>query len=155
MQLELVNPFVEASYDIVQEFLGEDIQQSDIMLMDKDSVIKGIAIRIAFKKYNDSYVLVNMEDLVAKGVVEKLMGEPPNNWDEMSISALGELGNMVSGRAVTKLESEEIDLDIDPPTVIFTDKEGVLSLAGEAMNVILETSLGKIQVIVYLNKVLT
>ena len=153
MQLEMVNPFVEASYDTIHEFIQEELKRSDITLLDKDSIVKGVAIRISFKNKKDSAVIVNMDEKVATEVVSKLMGEEISDWDEVAISALAEVGNLLSGRAVTKLEAEDVELDIDPPEVIFTKDSGEFALSDESMNVILDTSLGQIQVIVYFSEV--
>lgn len=153
MLLDLVNPFAEASFDIVKGYIPEGINRSDIGLLDKDAILKGIAVRIPIKNLENSAVLLLMEDKVAKNLVTSLIGEEVKEWDDYTSSALGELGNMVSGLAVTKLESVGIDLDINPPELLFYD-EGLteIKLSQEAMEVTLDTNLGRIQVVVYVKE---
>lgn len=153
MDLELVNPFVEASHDTFSSFLAEGIKQSDIDLLDKDTILKGVAVKISFIHKEASAALVNMEEAVAKKLVEIMTEETIEEWDEIGVSALGEFGNLICGAAVTKLEESGIDLDIHPPEIIFTkNSTDEVKVEQEAMAVKLDTNLGKIQVIVYLEQ---
>ena len=46
-----------------------------------------------------------------------MMGMPVEKLDEMSISAISELGNMIMGNAATIFSTKGILIDITPPTV--------------------------------------
>jgi len=47
-----------------------------------------------------------------------MMGMEYNTLDELSLSAIGELGNMTSGSIAMNLEKLGYKIDITPPTVI-------------------------------------
>jgi chemotaxis protein CheX len=51
-------------------------------------------------------------------IVSKMMGMEYNAIDELSLSAIGELGNMTSGSIAMNLEKLGYKIDITPPTVI-------------------------------------
>ena len=46
-----------------------------------------------------------------------MMGMPVTELDEMSTSAISELGNMIMGNAATILSTKGIGIDITPPTL--------------------------------------
>ena len=53
------------------------------------------------------------------GIVGKMMGGMEvTELDEMSKSAIAELGNMITGNALARFEKENLHLDISPPTVM-------------------------------------
>jgi chemotaxis protein CheX len=51
-------------------------------------------------------------------IVSKMMGMPYDKLDELAMSAIGELGNMVSGNIAMNLEQIGKPIDITPPSVI-------------------------------------
>lgn len=154
MELELVNPFVEASYEVVKSFIPDGITKSDIDLLDKNTILKGVAVRIPFKGKDRSAVLINMENSVAEGLVALMTDESFVDWNDYTLSALGEFANLVCGSAVTKLDNSSLDLDIEPPSVVFTNSATApVIIENEAMDVKIETQLGVIQVIVYLEQI--
>jgi len=153
MQLELVNPFVEASYDIIKNFLPEGVSKSNIDLLNKDTILHGVSIRIRFKDKMRSAVVINMEEEVAFQIASQLSGEKIDNWDEYSQSIIQEFGNMLSGSAVTKLSAAEIDLDIAPPEFLSdANIAEQIKTENEAMNVTIDTIAGRLQVIVYIEE---
>ena len=46
-----------------------------------------------------------------------MMGMPVENLDDMAISAISELGNMIMGTAATMLSENGVIIDITPPVV--------------------------------------
>uniref|UniRef100_A0A7V4KBT8 Chemotaxis protein CheX n=2 Tax=Fervidobacterium pennivorans TaxID=93466 RepID=A0A7V4KBT8_FERPE len=65
----------------------------------------------------------------ALGIVSKMMGMEYNTLDELSLSAIGELGNMTSGSIAMNLEKLGYKIDITPPTVI-TGKDMKITAEG-------------------------
>jgi len=55
----------------------------------------------------------------AKKIVGKMMGGMEiSEWDEMSRSAVSEMGNMIMGTTSTIFSNNEINVDITPPTLL-------------------------------------
>lgn len=47
-----------------------------------------------------------------------MLGEPIKTFDQLAASAIGELGNMISGNALQHLSDAGWICDITPPTII-------------------------------------
>ncbi|AFG35147.1 putative inhibitor of MCP methylation, CheC [Fervidobacterium pennivorans DSM 9078] len=62
-------------------------------------------------------------------IVSKMMGMEYNTLDELSLSAIGELGNMTSGSIAMNLEKLGYKIDITPPTVV-TGRDMKISAEG-------------------------
>ena len=64
-------------------------------------------------------VFFSMEENVACTIASAMMmGMPVSELDEMSKSAISELGNMIVGNAATLFSSKGISIDITTPTVM-------------------------------------
>ena len=65
-------------------------------------------------KIGKPYVKTPKACQVASGM---MMGMPVPELDDMAMSAISELGNMIMGNAATILSTKGIGIDITPPTV--------------------------------------
>ncbi|AOY78199.1 hypothetical protein BJL90_02110 [Clostridium formicaceticum] len=89
----------------------------------------------------------------AKKLVSKMMmGMPVEEMDEMAISAVAELTNMITGSAATMLSSKEIVFDITPPSIIFGEALSIGISPLEILAVDIQTQDGKIEVNIGLEK---
>lgn len=66
-------------------------------------------------------------------IVSKMMGLPYDSLDELAMSAIGELGNMIAGALAMNLEKVGCRINISPPTVV-TGSNLKLSVEGLAIN---------------------
>mgnify|MGYP003209782019 CR=1 FL=1 len=63
-------------------------------------------------------VMIAMKTTKACEIASKMMmGMPVPELDEMAMSAISELGNMIMGNAATILSTKGIGIDITPPTL--------------------------------------
>ena len=60
-------------------------------------------------------VLYEFGNAPGLAIASSVMGEPLEEHDEISMPALGELANMISGNAATNLSEHGIACDITPP----------------------------------------
>lgn len=78
-------------------------------------------------------VMIAIADAHAKEIASKMMfGMEVTELDEMSSSALNELGNMIMGNTATIFSTQGISIDITPPISVYgrdfimkTDIEGI------------------------------
>ena len=63
-------------------------------------------------------IMIGMKITKACEIASKMMmGMPVPELDEMAMSAISELGNMIMGNAATILSTKGIGIDITPPTL--------------------------------------
>jgi len=97
--------------------------------LEKPQVIKEIekhydvVTNIGFTGEIEGNILYSFTENVAKGIVNNMMEGMMkiDEIDDMAISAIGELGNMVSGSIATNLEKYGYNINVSPPSV-FTGK---------------------------------
>ncbi len=68
-------------------------------------------------------------------IVSKMMGFEYENLDDLAMSAIGELGNMIAGALAMNLEKVGCRIVISPPTVV-TGKNLKLTVEGLAINLL-------------------
>ncbi|MFC5987628.1 chemotaxis protein CheX [Marinicrinis lubricantis] len=73
-------------------------------------------------------IVFGFPEQVALKIVSGMMGGYAiTEFDEMSQSAIAELGNMISGNASSLLYNEGIQIDITPPKIVQDQDRGDLS----------------------------
>ena len=66
-------------------------------------------------------ILIAFQNEVACEIASKMMMMPVTEMNEMSTSAICELGNMILGNSATIFSTKGIGIDITPPAVCFGD----------------------------------
>ena len=78
------------------------------------------AIQVGIVGEMKGQVILAIEDDIAKEIASKMMfGMPVTELDEMSSSALNELGNMIMGNTATIFSTLGILIDITPPLAVY------------------------------------
>lgn len=118
MKQEYVNPFIRASVDVLQQVtqmnfnIGKPNIRTSPFSPDDVLVTLGIVGNLKGK------VTISMPTESAKAIASKMMmGMPIEKLDEMSKSALCELGNMIMGNVATVLFNQGVQIDITPPSL--------------------------------------
>ncbi len=116
MNVEYVNPFLTAAVSVLRDF-GMDakvgkpsVRQAEF---EKDTLIIMIGITGEMK----GQVLLAFRNKVACAVASKMMMMPVEELNEISTSAVCELGNMILGNTATIFSTKGIGIDITPPTI--------------------------------------
>ena len=118
MRIEYINPFVEASFDILNEILATSVKRGQLYLKKLGESMKGIAIVVGVTGQVTGRIVFDMSEETALKLAEKLNNEKFTEFDEMARSTNTEIANMITGRAVTKLDKEGLAFDFTPPTLI-------------------------------------
>lgn len=63
-------------------------------------------------------VIYGMSAKVADGIASLMIGQEVKSFDALAASAIAELGNMISGNAMSLLAGQGYECDITPPTII-------------------------------------
>lgn len=113
MNVEVVTPCIEGTKQVLAMFsvnakMGKAVLKEK-PFDDKFNVTIGI-----IGDYTGS-VIYGFGDDVALFLAGKMMGSPISNLDEISLSAIKELCNMVSGTIATLFSKNEEIIDIRPP----------------------------------------
>jgi len=118
INVEHINPFLMAATGIIKDICGIDMKIGKPYIKDTSFANDSIIIMIGITGEMRGQVMVVMTYEKALDIASKMMmGMPVTQLDEMSISAISELGNMIMGNAATIFSTKGIGIDITPPTV--------------------------------------
>jgi chemotaxis protein CheX len=118
MRVEYINPFVTASFSVIETVLGarpdkgELALRSSIFTSQQCNVITGVTGRV------EGHVVYGMTLLTADKIASKMLGQPVRTFDQLAASAIAELGNMITGNAMALLSEAGFVCDITPPSIV-------------------------------------
>ena len=116
MRAEHVNPFIISVCKVVKDMCMLELK------IGKPSVNQGgysqdaSIIELGLVGNLTGTVVLNLEHSTALEIVSKMMMMPVGVIDEIGQSAISELGNMIAGNAATVFASNNILIDITPPS---------------------------------------
>ncbi|HPO49057.1 MAG TPA: chemotaxis protein CheX [Spirochaetota bacterium] len=152
MRVEYINPFVESSVSVMREILGIEVKREQISLKSKAVPILDIAVIIGLVGQVEGRVLFDMKLETALRIISKMNEEEITKFDELAKATITELGNMITGRAVTKLSEMGYRFDVTPPAIFAGKDMEISDVEIEALIVPIETSLGRIEINVALRE---
>jgi chemotaxis protein CheX len=122
VRVEYINPFVEATYNVLKEVLQCDVKRGDLYLKESTMQIMGVAALVGLAGDVEGRVLFDMTKDTGLKVASKMnFGEEFKALDDMAKSTLTELANMITAQAVTKLFDLGFKFDLTPPALFVGD----------------------------------
>jgi chemotaxis protein CheX len=122
MNIEYINPFIEASQTVLLQVAAIDAKLGKVFLKDSPYHSDTIAIIVGLTGKMRGQVVFSMNTRVAMSIAScMMMGMPVNELDEISKSAISELTNMILGNTATILYNKGIGIEITPPSFIMGD----------------------------------
>ncbi len=115
-----INPFLQSSISVVESVTKVKLTVGKPELTDFHLKELTYAIQVGIVGEMKGQVILAIEDDIAKEIASKMMfGMPVTELDEMSSSALNELGNMIMGNTATIFSTLGILIDITPPLAVY------------------------------------
>lgn len=119
MKAEYINPFLESASIVLEQMVSVRPTTGELGIKDVKFVEKYIWIQIGLTGQMQGDIVFGLHESVALKLVSAMMGGfVISEMDEMSKSAISELGNMISGNASTILFNQGVRVDITPPVLI-------------------------------------
>ena len=121
MRVEYINPFVEASFNVLKEVLNADVKRGDLYLKSSTMQIMGVAALVGLAGDVEGRVLFDMTKETALKVASGMNSEEMTVLDDMVKATITELANMITAQAVTKLHDLGFKFDLTPPALFTGD----------------------------------
>lgn len=119
MKAEYINPFLESARIVLEQLINVRPTTGQLGIKDVKFSENHIWIQIGMSgQMTGDIVFVLHEEVALKLVSAMMGGYLVTQMDEMSQSAISELGNMISGNASTILSNQGVRVDITPPRLI-------------------------------------
>lgn len=122
MNVEYINPFIEASQTVLKSIANMDSSLGKIYLKTSPNSSDTLAIAIGLMGDLKGQVVFSMNITVACKIASAMMmGMQVSELDEISKSAVTEAANMILGNAATILYRKGVKIDITPPALFMGD----------------------------------
>lgn len=140
---------IKSAIDTISMMCGQELSVKKVHIHKRDIIPNSIAVVLELVGDVEGKVVMRFTPENAKKTASALMcGMPVDNLDEMALSALSELGNMIMGGTATGIAAMGATVDITTPTVVQGDipikgKTTTLSIPLENadMRVVLDVSI--------------
>ncbi|HEY5583304.1 MAG TPA: chemotaxis protein CheX [Ruminiclostridium sp.] len=130
MKVEYINPFIEAAQGVFEAILNIDAKLGKINLKYSPFSVSSMVIMIGMVGEIRGQVCLELTFETAEKIVSTMMGDIiVETMDEISKSAIAELGNMIMGSACTIFSKNKINIDITPPAILTGDKINISNKA--------------------------
>jgi chemotaxis protein CheX len=117
MNAEVIKAFTNATRDVLAQEMGEPIEFQDTRLQGSPYRVGDITVVVGLAKDIEGAVLMCLSKSTARQYLSSVLGEVVEELDEIALSGIGELGNMIAGSAGARLSELGYDTVIAPPTV--------------------------------------
>ncbi|MBZ4646581.1 MAG: chemotaxis protein CheX [Petroclostridium sp.] len=122
MNVEYINPFIEASQSVLKSIANMEVTLGKVYLKNSPYPSDTLAIIIGLTGKLRGQVIFSMNKEVACKIASAMMmGMPVTELDEISRSAVTEAANMILGNTATILYNRGIAIDITPPSLLMGD----------------------------------
>lgn len=143
MKAEYINPFIKASTEVLRTIVNVEFKTGTPYLKQSPLAPDNVMILVGITGEIRGQVTLSMKKQVAMDVASSMMmGMPVTDLDEMSKSALSELGNMIMGNTATLLFNNGINIDITPPTLMMGDNLSISVTGMQTVGIPLISELG-------------
>lgn len=119
VDVKLINPFLQASLNVIKTACNMDVTVGKPEISKTEFNESSVVIMLGITGQVKGQVLIDMSEESAKKLASgMMMGMTVDTLDDMTLSALSELGNMIMGNAATVFSTSGINMDITPPSTL-------------------------------------
>ena len=153
MKEEYINAFLAPAKMVWDRELGQTLEFDTAEIATDQFTSEDVTAIIGISGKLEGTVLYGFPQDTVKAVVATMVGEDAEGvTDELGLSALGEIANMITGNAATKLAQEGYPCDISPPVIIEPMGSRFTTLGGPQILVKFKSDLGMLTVRISLNE---
>lgn len=119
MDVEFINPFINVSVNLFNMVCSVKASRGGIFIKDSTFFADRVVIIIGIAGEYRGQVFFSMDESTACNIASSMMfGMKVSELDDMSKSAIAELGNMIMGNVSTEFFNSGIKIEITPPTIL-------------------------------------
>ncbi|MEN3000709.1 MAG: chemotaxis protein CheX [Armatimonadota bacterium] len=146
MKAEYINPFVVSAVEVFQMVLGTTPQRGQLSARKGIFTSQQCNIVLGVTGQLEGVIIYGMSIFTADKIASQMLGTPIRTFDELAASAIAELGNMISGNALTKLSGAGYRCNLSPPSIIRGTSVRISTLEIPTLVVPLVTEWGELEI---------
>lgn len=146
MRAEFINPFVQAANAVLQGELGEAPSRGEVRLQSSAYTTNDVTALVGVTGQVNGVVLFGMSQKTACCMVSRILGQEFKEFDALAQSGIGEIGNVITGRAAVLLAEAGFVSTIAPPALIVGRGTMITTLDLQRLVIPLETVCGAVEI---------
>ena len=146
MDVKKLNPIINATDSVFQTMLALKPEKGEVSIQEDFVMNKEANVIIGMTGDIKGSIVYSFSKDMALEVVENMSGMKMEELDKFVTSAMGELGNIISGKATTGLAEQDLSCDIVPPQIVTGKDINISSESSQVLMVNFNTDLGDFDV---------
>ena len=146
MKVEFVNPFIQAATEVLESELGGESLRGELRLHTSAITTDEVTAIVGVTGTVRGLVLYSMNEATAMAIVSRTMNQEFVEFDALAQSGMGELGNVITGRAGALLSEAGYPSNMTPPAVVVGKGTMVTTLDLNRLVLPLETEVGNLEI---------
>ncbi len=142
MRVELLNPFIVAAGEVLNTELGVGATRGQLSLQRDTYISDDITVLISLVGDVWGVAIISLSFETAKSIVSHMLAEEITEFNELAQSGIGEMGNVITGQAATKLSAAGYKAEISVPTMIVGKGSRISTFDIDRLIVPLDTEFG-------------
>lgn len=118
MRLECVEAFADASVRVLVAMLGDEFGCGAPRLAGREQRTDGVTVHVRFSGDHEGHVALSVDALTALRLYARATGEMHEELPALGVDYLLELGNVISGGAVSRLNELGFDVAVHTPELL-------------------------------------
>jgi chemotaxis protein CheX len=117
--VKYINPFLQGATEVIKQVCNLQLKMEKPFIRNEMEIDDCIAIIIGMTGQVQGQIMITMQTQDALKIVSLMMMKMPvSELDDMAVSAISELGNMIMGTTSTIFANSGILTDITPPALL-------------------------------------
>jgi chemotaxis protein CheX len=146
VKVEFVNPFIQAASEVLDSELGKEAERGVLRLQKSAFTTDEVTALVGVTGTVTGMVLYSMSEATALGIVSKMLGQDFADFDALAQSGIGELGNVITGRAGILLADAGYPSNISPPALVIGKGTMITTLDLNRLVCPLQTEVGPLEI---------
>jgi chemotaxis protein CheX len=143
MNVEYINPFIEASQTVLKQIGGIEAKLGKVYMKSSPYTSDNVLVIVGLTGKMRGQTIFSMSLTAAMSIASTMMGGyPVTELDEITKSAISELTNMILGNTATILYNRGIGIEITPPSLLLGQNIQISSSKIKTVCIPLELSIG-------------
>ena len=152
MKEEYINAFLAPAKMVWEKELGTPLDFVGAQAVTHQYTTEDLTAILGVSGQLEGNVLYGFAGGTGLAVASAMVGELVTELDDMSMSALGELCNMITGNAATQLSAKGYVCDISPPLIIEPSGSRISTLHGMQIMTTFKSEFGELYIRICLNE---
>ena len=146
MKVAFVNPFLQAASEVLESELGGESERGELRLHRSAVTTDEVTAIVGVTGTLMGLVLYSMNEATARAILSRAMRQDFSEFDALAQSGIGELGNVITGRAGVLLSEAGYPSNITPPAVVVGTGTMVTTLELNRLVLPLHTEVGNLEI---------